>query len=178
MQDVVGYETGNPDTMAHIRTGYPRFVIHPLSTQVCDWFGKSSGLRERAIFALNSSRCVDGLRGFLGADDFHAEEREGLTFVHLPDSDEVRSGGKLFLQHAGCGASSRKVEDLLVRVGKLDQRHQEERLEEDGEAVVRSNLAEAFGGVESSDVLLAASGMNAFYSLFRAIRETDRKSVV
>lgn len=174
MADVVGYETRDPATMAKISTGYPRFVIHPFSTQVCDWFAESRGLRGRAVFALNSSRCVDGLREFLGGDDFAAEEREGLTFAHLPETEENRALGKLFLQHAGCGASSRKSEELLVRAGRLDRRHREDRVEENPDVVVRSNLAEAFGEIDSREVMLAASGMNAFYALFQAVLETRR----
>ena len=170
MADVVGYETRDPATMAKISTGYPRFVIHPFSTQVCDWFAESSGLRGRAVFALNSSRCVDGLREFLGADDFAVEEREGLTFAHLPETEENRALGKLFLQHAGCGASSRKSEELLVRAGRLERRHREDRVEENADVVVRSNLAEAFGEIDSREVMLAASGMNAFYALFHVLQ--------
>ncbi len=174
MRDVVGYETGDPATMAEISTGYPRFVVHPFSTLSCEWFAEANGLRDRAVFALNSSRGVDGMRAFLGDDDFMTDEREGVTFAHLPDSDESRAKGKLFLQHAGCGASSRRMEDLLVRVGRLADRHREELVDDDADSSIREHLAGMFEGVGSEDVLLPASGMNAFHSLFQGIRETRR----
>ncbi len=174
MRDVVGYETKDPATMSKIHTGYPRFVVHPFSTQACEWFAETSGLPDRAIFALNSSRSIDGLRTFIGEEDFQVEERKGVTFAHLPDSEQVRSRGKLFLQHAGCGASSRRTEDLLVRVGRLDRRHEEDIVEEEADSTIRDHLAEVFEGVGSNDVLLTASGMNAFHALFQGIRETRR----
>jgi len=39
-QDVVGYEEKQPATMAHIKTGYPRFVIHPLVREMARQLGR------------------------------------------------------------------------------------------------------------------------------------------
>ena len=170
MADVIGYETRNPATMAKISTGYPRFVLHPLTARAGQWFAGETGLRGRAVFALNSDRCLDELRAFVGSDDFAASEREGMTFAHVPESEENRALGKLFLQHAGCGASSRRAEDLLERVGCLEHRHEETLVTDGAEAIVRENLAQAFGSIASSDIMFSVSGMNAFYALFQAIR--------
>jgi cystathionine gamma-synthase len=160
--------------MAKVRTGYPRFVVHPFAAEACDWFEEASDLRNRAIFALNSNRSIEELRLFLGSGDFEADDREGVTFAHLPDSEDARVRGKLFLQHAGCGASSRRAEDLLVRVGRLDRPHEEEVVESDPDSTVREHLAGVFGEVGPEDVLLTSSGMNGFHALFQGIRETRR----
>ena len=174
MRDVVGYETRNSSTMAKIRTGYPRFVEHPLSTQAGKWFAEVQGLRDRAVFTLNSSRSVEGLEKFLESGPCVTDEMEGMTFVHLPDSEETRLQGKLFLQHTGCGASSRRIEDMLGRVGCLDRVHAEDLVEEGSEAMARETLADSFEGTQADDVLLATSGMNAFYALFEAVRAVRR----
>ncbi len=172
MRDVVGYETRDSSTMDRIRTGYPRFVTHPFSAQAGEWFAETKGLRDRAVFTLNSSRLAKSMEAFLDSGPCEVQEVEGMTFVHLPDSEEARLQGKLFLQHTGCGASSRRLEDLLIRVGCLDHAHAEDRVEAGGADLTRQGLADSMEGVESEDVLLATSGMNAFYSLFEAIRET------
>ncbi|MFP6855371.1 MAG: hypothetical protein VB980_06260, partial [Opitutales bacterium] len=172
MRDVIGYETKDAATMSEVRTGYPRFVTHPFSVRACDWFAHANGLSGRAIFALNSSRNLAGLTAFLGTDDVAADECEGMTFAHFPDSEMVRAKGKLFLQHAGCGASSRRAEDFLVRMGQTKRPHEEEIILEDPDLAVRRGLSGIFSGVTTDEIMLAASGMNAFHALFQGIRET------
>ena len=39
-QDVVGYEEKTPAVMSHIKTGYPRFVIHPLVREMAKQLGR------------------------------------------------------------------------------------------------------------------------------------------
>jgi cystathionine gamma-synthase len=55
-QDVVGYEEKMPATMSHIRTGYPRFVIHPLVREM---------QRQLGRFPWPSQRVAEMAAGFV-----------------------------------------------------------------------------------------------------------------
>lgn len=157
--------------MAKVQTGYPRFVIHKYITQMAEELLARSGLVDRIGFAVTSVNAAKELGEFLGTDEFSFEERQGFAFVHAPDSPEIQARAKSFLQHTGFSVSSRQAEDFLAERGLLEV-EAEETQTGDAENRVRHELTDAMGEeVLPEAILLANSGANAFYALFRTARD-------
>jgi cystathionine gamma-synthase len=98
---------------------------------------------------------------------------DSLFLVHFDRDDrELKQRVRKFVQHTGCGISSRQAEDLLVRYRLRDSVHTEcvvkDRLEEKVEGALAGLI-----GCESKDVLVCSCGMNAFYAGFRAVHEAQ-----
>jgi len=77
------------------------------------------------------------------------------------------------VQHTGCGISSRQAEDLLIVHGLRESRFEEATFQGNALNKVESDLAQQIG-CRQSDVLVCASGMNAFYAGFRAVQELQQ----
>ena len=54
------------------------------------------------------------------------EVEPALYFVHFPeDAIDLAKQVRAYVQHVGCGLSSRQAEDSLLRLNYLEQAHQE-----------------------------------------------------
>jgi cystathionine gamma-synthase len=96
---------------------------------------------------------------------------EQVYLVYCDGTDERRSHDlRKFVQHTGCGISSRHAEDLLMQNGLRETRFQEARFSGNALTKVEAELAGQIG-CRISDVLVCASGMNAFYAGFRSVQE-------
>jgi cystathionine gamma-synthase len=174
MDDVIGYEERRPETMEKITVGYPRFVTHFYIRRIEEEWQRRHDLGTRPVFFTAAEQAAQDLRTFVADPHARLIQEENLRGLHVAKNSEGAARAKAFLQHTGCGISSRLAEDYLLRRGLIDTRQEEELADNEGaEAVVTRVLAEAFG-VSAAEVLLATSGMNAFYALFRAIEETQR----
>lgn len=176
MADVRGYEEHDPRVVEAMASGYPRFVVHIYIRQLIEFYVDREGLAGRGGVLIPGRRAANDLVSYFDEGAVVSQQVEdALYFVHCDVSDKalVRSVGK-FVQHTGCGVSSRQAEDLLLTYGKLDGRHVEASCSGNVEVEVNRLLAEQIGCREQ-DVLVCASGMNAFYAGFRAVQELQRR---
>ncbi len=126
-QDVVGYEEKHPAVMAHIATGYPRFVIHPLIREMAKRLGRfpwpSERVAQRATgFApemfwqhtglIVSSRQAEAfLVGRKVADDPAVRRSLRRQLADFYDCDAT----DVFLQPSGMAAQFAALQAVLAR---------------------------------------------------------------
>lgn len=171
MTDVRGYEEQDPRVIDALKSGYPRFVVHEYVRRLIDFYKEREALAGRYALLVSGRRAADDLLGWPGQDYAKLEVDEAVYLVHCDASDGERSHDlRKFVQHTGCGISSRQAEDLLLRHGLLSDLFEEACYVGNASTKVEANLAELIG-CRISDVLVCASGMNAFYAGFRAVQE-------
>ncbi len=170
MRDVRGYEEKDPAVTRHMTSGYPRFVVHPLLSQLAANFARPPGLAGHPLWLVSSAAMAGRLAAHLGAAAVRVHDH-GVHGVAHPPSPELAARAKVFLQNVGGFLSSRAAEDELVRRGLRPAAEPEELFAGDARAEVRRHLQPAFPGVADADLLLANCGMNAVDSAFRAVSE-------
>lgn len=176
MRDVIGYEEKDPATTAHLTSGYPRFVVHPLLRAVAERLRqRDHDLAGRELWLCAGPRIAADLRDHLGLGD-DATVRPvtaTLTALALPRdaAPELSRRAKLFLQHTGGFASSRAAEDWLVETGERPAVSEEATVPEaEAPARVRRALAPMLdAGLRADDVRLCPSGMAATFAAFQAV---------
>jgi cystathionine gamma-synthase len=174
MADVIGYEEKDPAVVREMTSGYPRFFLPGFVRQLAAHIASDIGPDPRDILLLNSSRAAAELLNFIDEPSAKAEEDEGFTYVHFPQDPDTYKKAFTFLQHTGCGISSRQAEDVLFREGLISSIFPEETAPTDHpESTVRQNLS-LIAGVSEGDILLCNSGMNAFYAAYLAACEIQR----
>jgi cystathionine gamma-synthase len=177
MADVRGYEEKDPRVLDALRSGYPRFVVHAYVGELIDLFLEREGLVGRSAVLVVKPRAVQDLLKHVdaGAAVAVVAVDDGLQLVHCDasNSDLVHAVRK-YVQHVGCGVSSRLAEDLLVRLGRLPSAHAESLVEVNAAAEVEGRLAELYG-CRDSDLLVCSCGMSAFYAGFRAVQAVQRR---
>lgn len=169
LRDVRGYEEKQPETMSRMCSGYPRFVVHPLTVRLGEMLASRSGLREGRAWLACSERMAQALVTYLGAAQARRFAAEGVHGVVHADSPELTARAKSFLQHTGGFLSSRQAEDILVRLGERPQVEPEEACRGDAGAEAWRQLGPLFPGAGSAQAFFANSGINAVYAAFRAV---------
>ncbi len=168
MRSVRGYEEKDPETMRHLTSGYPRFVVHPFARQLAAHFiATLPALAGRTLWLTSSARMADALAAHLGAGA-QTLAHAGLTGVSHAPAPETYARAKTFLQNLGGFLSSREAEDALVRLGLQAAPYPETTFTGDAGAEVRRVLRRALPATADADLLLAPSGMNAIHAAFRA----------
>lgn len=168
MRDVRGYEEKDPETMRHLTSGYPRFVVHPFARELAAHFvATQPALAGRTLWLTSSEPMARALVAHVGtgAEFFAADALFGASH---PAASELHARAKTFLQNIGGFISSREAEDQLVRRGLRPAIHPEEIFRGDAAAEIRRILRRALPETTDADLLLAPSGMNAIYAAFRA----------
>ena len=177
LRDLIGYEEKNPAVVRHIAQGYPRFVLHPCLRRLADELVRRHGLAGRTLWLTASARSAGALAARLIAVPacrgaaivpFAAE---GLHGVIHPESPDLFTEAKTYLQNTGMFLGSREAEDALVRLGVLDAAEPETLWPADARAEINRVLRRALPGSDEADRFLACSGMNAVYAAFRAVSE-------
>jgi cystathionine gamma-synthase len=172
MADVRGYEEKDPRVLDALRSGYPRFVVHAYVGELIDLFLQREGLVGRSAVLVVTQHAVQDLLEYVnaGAAVGVVAVDDGLQLVHCDASDpDLVHNVRKYVQHVGCGVSSRQAEDLLVRFGRLPEAHVESLVENDAGPEVEGRLAELYGCRET-DVWVCSCGMSAFYAGFRAVQ--------
>ena len=172
MADVIGYEEKNPATVEAMTAGYPRFKLPEYVERLTKLIAKKLVMEPRNVLLLNSEKAAGDLLNYLDEPAAKVESEDDYAFVHFPAEPDAYARAFKFLQHTGCGISSRQAEDILIAQGHIETSFQEDLYEGDAEAEVIAKLAEV-SGVEAEDILLTNSGMNAFYAAFLAAREIN-----
>ena len=174
LADVCGYEENDPRVFSALKIGYPRFVLHPYVRQLTDLFLERKGLTDRFGMIVANLNAAQDLLEHLGFRATAVELEEGLQLVHCDAANhEMIQKIRKYLQHVGCGISSRQAEALLVRLGSLPESYDETLFEGDALREVSGKLAGLFG-CDDKDVWVCASGMNAFYTGFRAVQTVQK----
>lgn len=174
MADVRGYEEKEPRVLEALKSGYPRFVVHEFVKRLIQFYLQREGLAGRAAVLVPSRRAADDLLGWLGQGFDKLEVDTSVFLIFCAQSDELHSQKlRKFVQHSGCGISSRQAEDLLVQHGLIESRFGETAYPGNAQIKVEQDLAGLIGCRES-DVLACASGMNAFYAGFRAVQDFNQ----
>jgi cystathionine gamma-synthase len=174
MAAVRGYEEKDPAVLACLKTGYPRFVVHPFSRRLASVFAEGGGLAGRTLWLTSSGAMAEGLLAHLqtaGASGAALFEREGVHGVSHPVSPDLSLRAKLYLQNIGGFLSSREAEDRLAALGAGPVPGAEELFEGDSRGEVLRLLRPMFAGAPDDHLMLANSGMNAVYAAFRAVTQ-------
>lgn len=173
MADVRGYEEGEARVMAALRSGYPRFWVHAFIQELTTFYLERAGLSGRAGFLIPGRRAVQELVDRIGPGVIALQVEPALYLLHYPGGDyDLHDRVRRTVQHIGSAISSRQAEDLLCVHGLRDGVHPEATVEVGAQAKVERTFGDLVGGA-SKDVLICASGMNAFYAGFRAVEEAQ-----
>lgn len=170
MADVRGYEERDPRVLDVLQSGYPRFVVHIFVRELIKFYLKQEKLGGRSAVLIPGRRAAQDLVDRVGEGVVTAKMDDAAYLVHFDADDrDLNDRVHKFVQHTGCGISSRQAEDLLWAHGLIESVHLETGFIGSAQQAVERDLAELIG-CESKDVLVCASGMNAFYSGFRAVQ--------
>lgn len=176
MADVRGYEEKEPRVLDALQSGYPRFVVHVFIRELIEFYLRREGLAGRTGVLIPARRATQDLVDHVGQGvvslQVNREATGGdLYLVHSDAADlQLSQRVRKFMQHTGCGISSRQAEDLLLEHGLRESRFEEVTFVANALNQVESGLAAQIG-CRQADVLVCASGMNAFYAGFRAVQE-------
>ncbi len=169
MRAVIGYEEKDPAVVAHLTSGYPRFVQHPLLKEAAAHILKTHRLDGHQLWLTASRRAAENLASWLAPSRCTVVSERGMNGVAFPTNAETFGRAKTWLQHSGAITSSRAAEDYLLNVGERERPQVEETCHGDGDARVRTYLRNAFHPAGDQDILLANSGMNAIWAAYRAV---------
>lgn len=173
MKDVVGYEEKDPDTIAKISTGYPRFCKHFFISEVEEIIKAELGINNRNISLFASPVAAEEAVVFTRCKDVKIELYKGIDFVHYPEDDKIHAQFCTFIQHTGTGISSRHAEDFLVKNKKLNKHFTEKESSPTETIHLNAAIADILK-TDEKNVLVTSSGMNAFYAAFKCIRRYQR----
>lgn len=174
MRDLVGYEEKDAATIAHMCSGYPRFVVHPLLGRIEREWRTLFQLEGAALWLVSSGRMAARLRDHLAPEPTRLLNHGGVHGVAHRDTVELRKHARALLQHAGGFLSSREAEDYAVRHGWVAGVEAEEVHAGDAPAHLREKLRLLYGLEDGQHIVLAPSGMNAFWAAFQAVTEAAR----
>jgi len=173
MGDVRGYEEREPRVINALKSGYPRFVVHEFVAELIEFYFRRQGLKARNAVLIPGRRATQDLVDYIGQGVTAVKVEDALFLVHFDaGARELNHRVRKFVQHTGCGISSRQAEDLLVAHALRESVHPEAVVATGAESAVEVELAKQIG-CELKDVLVCASGMNAFYAGFRAVQEAQ-----
>ena len=174
MRDVIGYEEKDAATIRHMSSGYPRFVIHPMLVTIERAWTVRERLAGAAIWMVSSRRMAERLAAHIRPESARILEHDGVFGVSHRDDLALRKQARSFLQHTGGFLSSRAAEAYCVRHGLAAAGPSETLFQGDAAALIRSELDRLIGADGPENVLLAPSGMNAFYASFCAVNALQR----
>lgn len=184
LADVCAYEEHADYVVSAMQQGYPRFVQHYWVDDLINVVVKRLKLDVAFAILLQKNSQVQSFISSLD-ENIHcrslSENDTGvpmnLVFLEAGDEDQISviNALKLYIQHTGCLISSRMAEKALNYLGSL----QSDIVAIDNAQMnkivceAHENIAD-LSSVESKEaVKLTASGMNAFYSAFKAMQKTQ-----
>jgi len=172
MADVIGYEEGEPGALAKIRSGYPRFVVHPFLREIERHWQELFAQPDKRIWPTASPAMARRLEAYLACPEAKFLKHGGVAGLRLPPDPELNLRARKFLQHVGGFLSSRQAEDYLLRVGRLEAAQREDAFAGDSAAEVKRWLA-PLCRADPGEIVLANSGMNAALAAFEAVNRVQ-----
>ena len=176
LQDVIDYEEGYGEAIEKIKSGYPRFMMHPylkiLAKHIQSKYKISSDFEVVLLSSQNSVELV--------SDKYYIynkiEINEPFGVILVRNGTTQLQNVLTFIQHVGCNLSSRFAEDYLFDLGLIDIKHNEILENEiEAESIVLNTLSKAYNQ-PTKNISLAPSGMNAIYSVVKALRSIQRRN--
>ena len=158
-QDVVGYEEKSPEVMAHLSSGYPRFVIHPLVQELARHIGGDQPCLPFPS-ANAAAMAAEFVRKQSGAAA-HTVARDGVHGIATTEAGALDL--KSFWQHTGLIVSTRQAEAILAGRGDIADAAEARRS-------LRQQLA-GFYDCAEDDVFLLPTGMTAQFAALRAVMQ-------
>lgn len=162
LADVDGYERRDPRVWSRIRAGYPRFVLHELVARARDQAAARLGWDPARCLPLHGAKAA--LQAVaLGAPAAHRHADLGgwtLLEVDAPSLERVAA----LVKHAGLRLGSRLAERWLADGAGQGV------AEAPPPPEVAGHLLPLLAPASSSDIRLAASGMNAVAAALHAAR--------
>lgn len=176
IQDVIDYEEGCGEGFDKIKSGYPRFVLHPYLKILASYIKKKYKVsNEYEVVVLSSQNAVKLVsEKYYIHNKIEIDEPFGVILVQNGTSQLQKV--LMFIQHVGCNLSSRFAEDYLYSVGLINEKKVEElEKEEISKDIILKTLAEAYEQPKEN-IVLATSGMNAIYSVVKGLRNIQRRN--
>jgi len=169
MADVIGYEERQPEIIAKMNSGYPRFVKHEYLRQIETHWESFFDKPGHPVWLTVSDAVARQLATHLDCPDSKFLKHQGVTGLRIPPDEDLNLKAKRFLQHVGGYLCSRQAEDYLVANG-LRQRVEPEKLYNgDAEEKILNVLRPLLAAEKNDDIVLASCGMNAVYAAFQAV---------
>jgi len=171
--DNIGYEEKQPRVIERLNNGYPRFVFHHLCQQLFAECHAKFAATDESCLAFPSVIAAERFANFFAKQTGHNPRlcdfgRHGVQAACFPTrfADTAKAGW----QHLGEGISSRHAEACLENRSTPDATAAKQ--------ILRQRIADA-ASAAVEDVFLFPSGMNAIFSVYRALEATfpDRKCV-
>ena len=177
VKDLIGYEEKHPQTLMTMKSGYPRFVRNHIINALVHNFEQGDDDEKHESFLFTKAADCEFFLSLFQVEAMDLDERDGLLRLRLPLGSEDAENCRLFQQHTGSSISSRFAEDLLYQKGIISKRELITSSKLPATEQICQVIAKAHGPeIEPKDVLLASSGANAFYSLFKAATEEARRA--
>lgn len=175
LQDVIGYEENNPDTISQLKNGYPRFFKNHLVEKLEKEIRKEFDLNEKKIiFPITSLKAKEILENIFN-EKFDYVEFEDVCFLLFNKGHAHLEQIQKMIQHVGAIISSRQAEKLLFERGILTHLFEEEKSKANHpEQEIKNILAEAYTA-EKDHIFLTNTGTNAVYSAIEALSQIQKK---
>ena len=170
LQDVIDYEQQTNGIEEKIKSGYPRFTLHPYLKLMAEFLKKKYKVPScYEVVLLSSKKAVKIVsEKYFIHNPFPIDEPFGVILV-LNNTTQLQKV-LTFIQHVGCNLSSRFAQEYLLEHKLITKRHEEE-LEDEATAYnkVLTLIASAYEQPKEN-ICLAPSGMNAIYGVLKGLK--------
>ena len=180
MAAVRGYEEKDPAVVGSLRSGYPRFLVHPFSRRLASALAESA--RALGPDALARLLAPDGGRAARAPPGAPVPRRRRALRVrrrarrHPPAVARAPPSARSSTSSTWGGSSRRaRPRTASPRRGSAPLPAAEAYFRGDAAGEVRAVLRPLFAGAADGDLLLANCGMNAVYSAFRAVADLQAR---
>ena len=176
LQDVIDYEEGFGEAVEKIKSGYPRFTMHPYLKILASHIKKKYKVNDSyEVVLLSSQNAVN-----IVSDKYYIHNKieidEPFGVILVQNGTSQLQKVLMFIQHVGCNLSSRFAEDYLFDIGLIDTKHQEEVESKDvAKDIVISTLGKAYNQ-PNENITLSPSGMNAIYGVIKGLKSIQRRN--
>ena len=176
LQDVIDYEKLTPKVLNKIKSGYPRFMIHPYLKILANFIkDKYSIPNTYEVVLLNSKEDVQIFRKtYYIHNNININEPFGVILLikNTCQLQKVLS----FIQYVGCNLSSRFAEDYLYKNKLIKTLHKEISLDK---KIAKKSLLSYLASIyeqKIENICLTPSGMNAIYCVLKALKNIQRRN--
>ncbi len=176
IQDVIDYEEEKPEILEKIKSGYPRFILHPYLKKLALFIQKKYKVSsDFEVVILSSSKAVELVSNkYFISNKIEINEPFGVILVQKGTCQLKKV--LMYIQHVGCNLSSRLAEEYLYKEGLINSIHKEElENKENAKDIIINTLANAYEQ-PIKNLCLAPSGMNAIYSVVRGLNSIQSRN--
>ena len=173
MAGVIGYEKRDPEILAKMNSGYPRFVKHEWLREIESYWETFFDKPGEPVWLTSSEKIAQQLNEHLDVPGIKLQKHQGVSGLRIPPNEQLNSKAKLFLQHVGGYPCSRQAEDYLVANGLKSQVEPEALFQGDANAKILETLRPLLNAEDKDDIILSNCGMNAIYAAFQAVNEVQ-----